>query len=1024
MKYFLTDGPLVTVIVPVYNVGKILERCLDSILKQSYKHIELLIIDDASTNETDQKIELKYLNSDDRVKVIRHDHNQGLFQARITGIENASGKYVLFVDADDYLSFDWIRGLLKKALNTDSDIVVGEWCFSFPDDAKTYLNLDPFRIEDYDLKQPEIIDTFLQQKCSCFSWHAVWNKLYSKNLWIKCLPDFKEYSQKHGKMGMWEDFAFSINLFLHASHLTNVHDYYYYYYKHDDAMTASNRTKKFGQTYLNDVNGALSFGKQQLIKYPGCSEHLNLLYQKLESAAERIVYQDLVVNNKRTGWYYKSLIKEEFPDFEFIPEREDTFFYALTTNLENSYDRYQAIKESIVDTETNIVSFDIFDTLLVRPFIYPTDLFEILSNKLNEQTSSYVDFALIRKKSEEEVRIIKQRANSSDEDITLTEIYTYIKNSYELSDAILQQMFSEELSLESALLKPRKTGMELYQLALEAGKTIIFTSDMYLPLTFIEEVLKNNGYSDYYKIYLSSEIKLTKATGHLFKYILDDLNVRNARTVLHIGDNYQSDVESPRALNIRAEHIPKTSDVYLRYSDIYGGDLYNRTFRDSGLISDYGMLFDTSAGLRSVMSVGINRIFDNPFVSFNRTSDFNSDPRYIGYHALGGYVYSIARWIKSIAEEKKIPCVHFVARDGWLLKKSFDIINDNENVKSDYIRLSRKTLILCDVNSKDDIYSLSKKINIYAASPEKLYQCLNPVLQLSEEQLTALSMEHQLQWDKKFADAVEYERCMKLFIEEAFSLDLLNVYKDKLKSYFNHIIHEGDYIFDIGYSGRPEAALSNLLGFPVGSFYLHRNGDEMAERRQNKYKFENFCFYPVKPCITGAIREHCLMELGPTTIGYRTVNGHLEPEFGEFHLGFAASLITRVLQENAIQYVNDIVKIFGRYRKYVYFNNFAAAAPYEIYLHFAKEFDKHIFSVIPFEDDLNTDHEYMLLDFWNGELNRARLHSRVSERDLEARLIDAENRVRAVYASYSYRIGNKFVHIPFLILKKLGLIKM
>ena len=82
------------------------------------------------------------------------------------------------------------------------------------------------------------------------------------------------------------------------------------------------------------------------------------------------------------------------------------------------------------------------------------------------------------------------------------------------------------------------------------------------------------------------------------------------------------------------------------------------------MTADYGMLFDTSSSLRSLLSFGINKTFDNPFVSFHPESDYNDDPRYIGYYALGGYVLAIAQWVKEKAIEYKIPCIHFVARDG------------------------------------------------------------------------------------------------------------------------------------------------------------------------------------------------------------------------------------------------------------------------------------------------------------------------------------------------------------------------
>ena len=208
-----------------------------------------------------------------------------------------------------------------------------------------------------------------------------------------------------------------------------------------------------------------------------------------------------------------------------------------------------------------------------------------------------------------------------------------------------------------------------------------------------------------------------------------------------------------------------------------------------------------------------------------------------------------------------------LSRDGWLIKKAFDIINDGPT-KSDYVRLSRKALVLCDVNNKDDIYSIGKKLYPLAATPEKIYQYLKPVLSMPENKLWEVAADRQFYRDRKFRNYTEYDNFLKFICKNAFSTQLLEEYKSKLKMYFQGIFHEGDFIFDIGYSGRPEAALSNLLGYPVGSLYIHTNGDGFAEIRQRKYDIKCYCFYPMKPCITGAIREHCLMEVGPSTVGY------------------------------------------------------------------------------------------------------------------------------------------------------------
>lgn len=137
---FLTDGPLVSVVVPVYNVEKYLERCVDSLLKQTYQNLEIILVDDGSTDGS-LKIMEKYAQEDDRIHLVQHEKNRGLFQARITGSEAAHGKYIAFVDSDDYVSLDYYRLLVRQAQNTGADIVIGQTVFEKADHSKIIKNL-------------------------------------------------------------------------------------------------------------------------------------------------------------------------------------------------------------------------------------------------------------------------------------------------------------------------------------------------------------------------------------------------------------------------------------------------------------------------------------------------------------------------------------------------------------------------------------------------------------------------------------------------------------------------------------------------------------------------------------------------------------------------------------------------------------------------------------------------------------------------------------------------------------------
>lgn len=112
----------ISVIITLYNVEKYVRQCLDSVVNQSYKDLEIILVDDCGTDNT---MHIVSCYKDERIKVIHHPCNMGAGQARKTGIEAATGDYIITVDADDWLSLDFIEKLVENAKDTDADIVSG-----------------------------------------------------------------------------------------------------------------------------------------------------------------------------------------------------------------------------------------------------------------------------------------------------------------------------------------------------------------------------------------------------------------------------------------------------------------------------------------------------------------------------------------------------------------------------------------------------------------------------------------------------------------------------------------------------------------------------------------------------------------------------------------------------------------------------------------------------------------------------------------------------------------------------------
>ena len=122
---------LVSIIVPIYNIEKYLERCIESLIKQTHKNIEIWLIDDGSTDNS-RKICDEWMDNDSRINVI-HKKNGGVSSARNVGLNNCKGEYVVFVDADDYVKENYIEVLLNSAVENNCEMAIVNFIEKYSD---------------------------------------------------------------------------------------------------------------------------------------------------------------------------------------------------------------------------------------------------------------------------------------------------------------------------------------------------------------------------------------------------------------------------------------------------------------------------------------------------------------------------------------------------------------------------------------------------------------------------------------------------------------------------------------------------------------------------------------------------------------------------------------------------------------------------------------------------------------------------------------------------------------------------
>ena len=300
--------------------------------------------------------------------------------------------------------------------------------------------------------------------------------------------------------------------------------------------------------------------------------------------------------------------------------------------------------------KNDVVSFDIFDTLLKRPYINPYHLLKHL-----EKYTGKVGFYDARLKAE---RVARKTLNF--EDITLEEIYSYIDDQY-------KDLISVELELEENLLQQNEIAYDIYKLAIENNKKVAIISDIYFPRDFIIRVLSKNGYDKFDYLYLSCETRKTKASGNMFKLFLKETEL-DCSKILHIGDNLISDVENATKNGLNSYFLEKREDKFLnenkRWKYLY--DMFPDLLEISVFLSIYAKKWEQNK---------------------NILKNENTYWQDFGY-LLGGIVcYGFLCFVNDCIKKNNIEQALFVARDCYILKKMFD--NLNTNVKAHYIYAQR-----------------------------------------------------------------------------------------------------------------------------------------------------------------------------------------------------------------------------------------------------------------------------------------------------------------------------------------------
>ena len=343
----MSSNPLVSVVIPVYNVEQYIDDCVESVIGQTYGNIEIILVDDATMDESGKKCDM-WQKRDKRVKVIHKQKNEGLNRARMTGFDSSHGKYITFLDSDDFFHKDNIKSSLETLLNNEADVVIyASKEFSGLDTKDKILAIDEQHDTNIIVTKEQIVQyaLFGDGGLPGIQYMTVWGKLYTRKVvnsvdWN--IADYRAYEDN-----FWTSQSLS-----EAKKVVLVSSPLIFYRR--NVVYGTNGNNLGNRMIGNSING----------KPVGYIEYVELLrkfYRKLARDYGFGAKLDNRINNQAflsKTWRIDNLVKagllKSENNLEYALEVLPKFIEAKNKHIENLSANITRLDESLVESNQNL----------------------------------------------------------------------------------------------------------------------------------------------------------------------------------------------------------------------------------------------------------------------------------------------------------------------------------------------------------------------------------------------------------------------------------------------------------------------------------------------------------------------------------------------------------------------------------------------------------------------------------------------------------------------------------------------
>lgn len=451
---------------------------------------------------------------------------------------------------------------------------------------------------------------------------------------------------------------------------------------------------------------------------------------------------------------------------------------------------YQELKDKIDKAE--IVSFDIFDTLIMRKVFSPEDVFRLLGEKVRAELKLHCEIAYIR----------AQVAAKCGPYANINEIYEKIKKNIDLTDENISDIMKMEKDIDLDLCIARRDITDLYEYCLTCGKEVYFISDMYYTIQDIKRILDKCGVTvpDDEHIWISCDKKADKVSGSLwgkyFKLVGKD------NKCLHIGDNKTSDVKNPVRYGIDSYYVMSAKDM-----------LMNSSMAE--LASDVNTVSDSIC-----LGLVAAKLFNSPFAlcSTKGKVSFNDSESY-GYCVYGPLLEKFLIWLYYKSRKDEIDKLLFFARDGYFLEKDYtmvaELLDDGSKQEWCYLPISRRLIYIATMENEDDFNRVEAfpYVGTFADYMKSRFEIIvtDETSEYNDRQINAVGdSKNILKWIQPYKDKI---------MEQA---------KKERNNYLAYLTSDGDMqnelsygTVDLGYYGTNQYYLQRLTGIKTKGYCFY-----------------------------------------------------------------------------------------------------------------------------------------------------------------------------------------------------------